>query len=70
LILRALESSGLRNDMSWVGTAWILFFGTLAGATLLVGLLLHTPLRFLLTGPNRTDQRRDLRSDYGGLGIS
>jgi surface polysaccharide O-acyltransferase-like enzyme len=67
LTLQALESTGLRNDMSWAGTAWSLFFGTLAGAAILVGFLLHTPLRFILTGPNRSDQRHELRPDYGGL---
>jgi len=67
LLYRALESSGATNDMSWVDTSWILFFGTLVGATVLVGLLLRTPLRFLLTGPNRSEQRLELRPDYGGL---
>jgi peptidoglycan/LPS O-acetylase OafA/YrhL len=67
LIDRALKSSGATNDMSWVDTSWILFFGTLAGATVLVGLFLHTPLRFILTGPNRSEQRHELRPDYGGL---
>jgi surface polysaccharide O-acyltransferase-like enzyme len=67
LIVQVLESTGVRNDISWVGTSWILFFGTLAGTSLLVALLLRTPLRFVLTGPNRSDQRHDLRPDYGGL---
>jgi hypothetical protein len=33
----------------------------------LVGILLRTPLRFALTGPNRSDHRHDLRPDGGGL---
>jgi len=67
LILQALESSGWSDEMSWVGSSWILFFGTLAGASLLVGLLLRTPLRTIVTGPNRARQRDELRPDYGGL---
>jgi surface polysaccharide O-acyltransferase-like enzyme len=67
LIVQLLASTGLSNNMSWVGTSWILFFGTLAGTSLLVALLLRTPLRFMLTGPNCSDQRHDLRPDYGGL---
>jgi fucose 4-O-acetylase-like acetyltransferase len=67
LIYELLESTGLTDNMSWVGTSWILFSGSLTGASLLVAILLRTPLRFVLTGPNRSEQRHDLRPDYGGL---
>jgi membrane-bound acyltransferase YfiQ involved in biofilm formation len=67
LIIGLLEWSGAVDAMSWVRTGWILFFGTLAGTSVLVTILLRTRLRFVLTGPNRSDQRRKLRPDYGGL---
>jgi peptidoglycan/LPS O-acetylase OafA/YrhL len=67
LILDALGGLGWRYSMSWVDTAWILFFGTLAGTTLLLWVLLQTPLRVILTGPDRAAQRRALRPDYGGF---
>ncbi len=51
LICQLLESTGLKDNVSWVGTSWILFFGTMTGASLLVAILLRTPLRFVLTGP-------------------
>lgn len=70
LILEALTASGVRSQMSWAGTGWILFFGTLAGTGLLVGALMRTPLRFVLTGPDRKNQRERLfrPNDTGSAG--
>lgn len=63
LIIEELGRSGLRAEMSWAGTGWILFFGTMIGTGILAGLLLKTPLRVYLTGPNRTEQRQRLGED-------
>jgi hypothetical protein len=57
LILAALRPSGSRDDISWADIAWILLFGTLAGTTVLVGALLHTPLGSPKSLPHRLNGR-------------
>jgi peptidoglycan/LPS O-acetylase OafA/YrhL len=60
LVLTGLGAIGLRAATSWGVVSAVLFVATVAGTALLVGVLLRTPLRFVLTGPNRTDERDSL----------
>lgn len=57
LIFLVLTVSGLAGPSTWGMVSAILFVGTLVGAGILVTLLWRTPLRTVLTGPDRTVQR-------------
>jgi peptidoglycan/LPS O-acetylase OafA/YrhL len=57
LIFSGLQSAGLTGRSTWGAAGVVLFVGTLVGAGLLVTLLWRTPLRAVLTGPDRTVQR-------------
>ncbi len=57
LIFSGLQSAGLTGPSSWGAASVVLFAGTLAGAGILVALLWRTPLRTVLTGPDRKAQR-------------
>jgi peptidoglycan/LPS O-acetylase OafA/YrhL len=57
LLFSGLAAEGLTAHSTWAAAAVVLWVGTLAGTAVLVGILLRTPLRFVLTGPNRTRQR-------------
>lgn len=61
LVLVAMTHSGLRNAVPWGVDSTVLFAGTVAVTAVLVSTLLRTPLRWVLTGPNRTAERRKLR---------
>lgn len=60
LVLTGLGGVGLRAAAPWWVVSAVLFVATVAGTAVLVGVVLHTPLRFMLTGPNRTDERASL----------
>lgn len=60
LIFSGLTAAGLMAHAVWGAGAIVLYVTTLAGTAILVAILLRTPLRFVLTGPNRSDQRARL----------
>jgi peptidoglycan/LPS O-acetylase OafA/YrhL len=57
LVFTGLGDAGLRAATSWGVESEVLFVATVAGTALLVGIVLRTPLRFILTGSNRTEER-------------
>jgi peptidoglycan/LPS O-acetylase OafA/YrhL len=57
LIFQGLAAAGLTGKAAWGLAGIVLFVGTLVGAGVLVTLLWRTPLRTVLTGPDRTVQR-------------
>lgn len=57
LIFSGLTSAGLTGPSTWGYASVVLLAGTLIGAGILVGILMRTPLRWVLTGPNRTAER-------------
>lgn len=60
LIFSGLAHAGLTGASTWAATSAVLWAGTLLGTGVLVALLLRTPLRTVLTGPNRTKERESL----------
>ncbi|HWE68359.1 MAG TPA: acyltransferase [Acidimicrobiales bacterium] len=54
----ALGATGLRDHLPWPATVAILFVTGIAAAGLLVSVELLTPLRWVLGGPVRSEQRR------------
>lgn len=60
LIFTGLAHAGLTGHSTWGAASAILFVGTVCGAGILVGVLMRTPLRWLLTGPNRSAERAKL----------
>jgi peptidoglycan/LPS O-acetylase OafA/YrhL len=57
LIRSALTTSGLRAQPPWEATVAILFVGTVAFTGTFVALVLRTPLRWVLGGPVRSEER-------------
>lgn len=57
LIFTALAHGGLTGRSTWGAASIVLFLGTLVGAGILVTVLMRTPLRVVLTGPDRDAQR-------------
>jgi peptidoglycan/LPS O-acetylase OafA/YrhL len=57
LIRSALTASGLRADLPWEATVAILFVGTVSFTGAFVALVLRTPLRWVLGGPVRSEER-------------
>ncbi|HEX3946240.1 MAG TPA: hypothetical protein VHW47_00985, partial [Acidimicrobiales bacterium] len=57
LILTGLVHAGLRTAGPWWLTSIVLYPATLLGTAIVVTLVERTPLRFVLTGPNRTEER-------------
>ncbi len=57
LIFSGLQHAGLTGPSTWGVAGVVLFAGTLTGAGILVTVLMRTPLRPILTGPNRDRQR-------------
>jgi hypothetical protein len=57
LIRSALDTTGLRTSLPWEAIVAILFVATVAGATTFIALVLHTPVRWVLGGPLRSQQR-------------
>jgi hypothetical protein len=55
----ALQAMGLRASLSWESTVAVLFFGTVLISVSFVALILRTPLRWVLGGPVRAEQRAE-----------
>jgi peptidoglycan/LPS O-acetylase OafA/YrhL len=63
LVLTGLTAAGLEMATSWWWvTTVVLFPATLLGTAVLVTVVRRTPLRFVLTGPDRPDERAALPS--------
>ncbi len=63
LIRSALGDSGIAPHLGWAGLVAVTFVLTIACAGVCTGLLLLTPLRRILTGPVRAEQRLRLGVD-------
>ena len=61
LLLIGLDHTALRADGGWGSVALVLFVGTVAATAAMVTIARRTPLRLVLTGPDRTAQRAWLR---------
>ena len=57
LLRSALDWSGLAAHLPWYATVAILFVGTVATTGAFVALVLRTPLRWVLGGPVRSEER-------------
>jgi surface polysaccharide O-acyltransferase-like enzyme len=57
LIRSELTTSGLRAHLPWEATVAILFVGTVSLTGVFVALVLRTPLRWVLGGPVRSEER-------------
>jgi len=57
VIRSELTTSGLRAHLPWEATVAILFVGTVLSTGALIALVLHTPLRWVLGGPVRSEER-------------
>ncbi len=60
LIYTGLAHAGLTGASNWATASFLLFVGTLLGTGVLVALVRRTPLRTVLTGPDRPAQRAAL----------
>jgi surface polysaccharide O-acyltransferase-like enzyme len=60
LLFSGLAAAGLTARGHWWAASLVLFAATVCGTGLLVAALLRTPLRWALTGPDRTRQRARL----------
>ena len=62
--LRAvLGGLGLRASLSWEATVAILFFGTVLISVAFVAVILRTPLKWILGGPVRSEQRAEYEAE-------
>ena len=62
--LRAvLGGLGLRASLPWEATVAILFFGTVSISVAFTSLILRTPLKWVLGGPVRSEQRAEYEAD-------
>jgi hypothetical protein len=57
IIRSALTASGLRASLPWEATVAILFVGTVAITGTFVSIVVRTPLRWVLGGPVRSEER-------------
>lgn len=57
LIRSALAASGLGAQLAWEVTVLILFVGTVTFTATFIALVLRTPLRWVLGGPVRSEER-------------
>ena len=60
LIFSGLVAAGLTGSAPWWVVSVVLFIGTVVATAILVSVVELTPLRFILTGPNRTHERATL----------
>jgi peptidoglycan/LPS O-acetylase OafA/YrhL len=68
LIRSALTTTGLRARLPWEVTVLILFVGTVTLTGVFVAIVLRTPLRWVLGGPVRSEERADyLRREVAQL---
>jgi hypothetical protein len=67
--LRAvLGGLGLRASLPWEATVAILFFGTVLISVAFTSLILRTPLKWVLGGPVRSQQRAEYDADIASKG--
>jgi len=57
LIRSALQEAGLRTSLPWEATVAVLFVSTAVITAAFIALVLRTPLRWVLGGPDRAAQR-------------
>ena len=60
LVRSGLGDAGITPHLGWAGTVAVTFVLTMASAALFTALLLRTPLRWVLCGPVRAEQRARL----------
>jgi peptidoglycan/LPS O-acetylase OafA/YrhL len=60
LVRSGLGDAGITPHLGWAGTVAVTFVLTMGCAALFTALLLHTPLRWVLCGPVRAEQRARL----------
>jgi peptidoglycan/LPS O-acetylase OafA/YrhL len=60
LVRSTLDNTGLSSSLGWDGTVAVTFIATLAISGMFTALVLRTPLRWVLTGPLRAEQRERL----------
>ena len=58
-----LGGLGLRASLPWEATVAILFFGTVLVSVAFTSLILRTPLKWVLGGPVRSEQRAEYEAD-------
>jgi peptidoglycan/LPS O-acetylase OafA/YrhL len=70
-IIRAtLDVTGLRTSLPWEAVVAILFVGTVLLTGSFVAVILHTPLRWVLGGPVRSEQRAADNAQFAELRMS
>jgi peptidoglycan/LPS O-acetylase OafA/YrhL len=60
LVRSALDNSGFASHLGWAGTVGVTLVVTLSVSALFTSLMLRTPLRWVLCGPVRAEQRAHL----------
>ena len=60
LVRTWLGDAGITPHLGWAGTVAVTFVLTIGSAALFTALMLRTPLRWVLTGPVRAEQRARL----------
>jgi peptidoglycan/LPS O-acetylase OafA/YrhL len=70
LVRSALTATGLRARLPWEATVLILFVGTVTLTGLFVAIVLRTPLRWVLGGPVRAEERAAYQRRQKAAGYS
>ncbi len=70
MIRSALDMSGLRTSLPWEATVAILFVGTVTATGCFVSIVVRTPLRWVLGGPVRPEQRQAVNAAVEGTPIT
>jgi peptidoglycan/LPS O-acetylase OafA/YrhL len=65
-----LDGTGLRTRLPWEAVVAILFVGVVGLTGTFAGIVLRTPLRWVLGGPVRSEQRASYNAPYGRIGGS
>ena len=60
LVRSGLGDAGITPHLGWAGMVAVTFVLTMGSAALFTALMLHTPLRWVLSGPVRAEQRARL----------
>ena len=63
LVRTWLGDAGITPHLGWAGTVAVTFVLTIGSAAVFTALMLRTPLRWVLTGPVRAEQRACLGSE-------
>jgi hypothetical protein len=70
LVRSGLGDAGITPHLGWAGTVAATFVLTMGSAALFTALLLHTPLRWVLCGPVRAEQRARLGPEAPATGAA